>query len=585
MAVTSGTQGVRAYTSLKLAASDYTDGIITLQKNDTSTVTVRKNMILDLAGYNVNGFVTVSGGTLYCFDSETDDYDNNYGKIINVTGNVAPVQSVEVWNGNPYMMVKENNGKGYSFHRFDLGVHTMTLRPEVNGVSEPGLYYKSYFYGDEKVRENVASFGVALSVSAMPDANNMETACKYSSYTNFQSGSSGNDGAGVLLKGILKGKNSERQNLYNATVPVYGSAYLQDLEGNFMFGVGVCRSLREQVELIDDQWDTMGEERNGAVALYKNFTAIIDTWEVPNIRDAYYNDDLALTADNQAYCPACKKDVKWTAITQATYGRSRLGALSGTGLHYYLAEDITYTGVDTFVEGPGSYGTLCIHLNGHDFTCTQSQFLFGFGSQSSVMGNGTVYNGKNSGLSGGIIWNTGYTGNVKIHLYGGVYTVTPENTRGSAISIQNNGGVVYIHEGAKVVGSATAPAIYVGTSNLRTSELYMTGVTVEGRIQIKDCAVAKGHSTTIEIDSCAVNAVELGKDVTCTLAGDTVIGKLTVTDGAKFTVGELGTSAMVIVAGDGVVSEANDNMADYLKCFSPFSGKLTIQNNALVAES
>ena len=308
----------------------------------------------------------------------------------------------------------------------------------------------------------------------------------------------------------------------------------------------------------------------------------MEAWNVPNMRMAYYNDDLVFTSDNQAFCPVCRKDVVWTAVTQEANGNTSIPQPMVTGSHYYLAEDITYSGTENFFEGPGSSRTLCIHLNGHNFTGTQSQFLFGFGSRSRIMGNGIVANGKNVAKSGAVIWNTATKTNVNIHLYGGTYTVTADNTKGSAIAIQNNGGEIHIYEGVKVIGSATAPAITVGTSNMRTSELYITGATVEGSIQISDCATAKGFSTTIELTDSAIDAVVLGKDVSFTLAGDTVIDKLTVAEGAKFTVGALGDNAMITVAGDGVVSEANANMNAYLHCFKPFSGKLSIEADALV---
>lgn len=183
---------------------------------------------------------------------------------------------------------------------------------------------------------------------------------------------------------------------------------------------------------------------------------------------------------------------------------------------------------------------------------------------------------------GGVAWNTNTKSGVSIHLYGGTYTVTADNTKGSPIAIQNNGGELHIHEGVKVIGSATAPAIYVGTSSLRTSELYMSGVAVEGKILINDCATDKGFSTTVELDNCTADAVELGKDVSFLLAGDTVIDKLTVATGAKFTVGELTSAAMIIVAGNGVVSEVNTNMSGYLKYFKAYSGEVSVENHVLV---
>jgi hypothetical protein len=135
----------------------------------------------------------------------------------------------------------------------------------------------------------------------------------------------------------------------------------------------------------------------------------------------------------------------------------------------------------------------------------------------------------------------------------------------------------------KVIGSATAPAIYVGISNIRTSQLYIDGATIEGTIMIKDLAVEKGYSTTVVIEDSKVGTVKLGKNVSFTVAGDTVIEKLQVTSGAKLTVGKLEADAMITVAGDGVISEINANMADYLGYFKPVSGKLWIEDNALVA--
>jgi len=582
VAVCEGDRGVLKYESLEEAVNDYTDGTIKLMKDDDSSVHITKDTYIDLNGCDISGELVVDeAATLYCKDSKTDDFtveDDDFGRIIEVYGNVAPWED----ETGSYMVITED--EGVSLHRVELSIEAMTLRPQVNGVYEPGVYYKSYFAGDEKVAEYVDIFGVALSAKEMPNAENMDTKCQYSWYQGFASGEGANDASstGVLLKGIMKDRNSDKQNAKNAAIPVYGRAYIKDIQGNYIFSAGVSRSLQEEVELIDQAWETVGENQSGVIELYKKYRSVMEAWNIPNIRMAYYNNDLVFTSENVAYCPVCEKEVAWTAVTQEANGDTSIPQPTVSGNHYYLAEDITYTGTNNFFEGPGSSRTLCIHLNGHNFTGTQSQFLFGYGSKSRVMGNGIVANGKNTANSGAVIWNTGTTKNVNIHLYGGTYTVTEANTKGSAIAIQNNGGEIHIHEGVKIIGSATAPAIVVGTSNLRTSELYITGATVEGGIKISDCATAKGFSTTIVIDDSQVDTVELGKDVSFTVAGDTVIEKLTVAEGAKFTVGELGSAALITVAGDGVVSEANANMAAYQGCFKPYSGTLTIQNNALV---
>jgi len=289
-AINYGTRGVRAHNTLALAAYYYTDGIIRLVKDDSSAVTLKKDMIVDLAGCDVTGAVTANDGTLYCMDSKTDDYtvaDNDYGMVTNASGNISGVLQGNGWDGDNYMMICEDNG--FSFHRINLEIYAMTLRPEVNGAVEPGVYYKSYFAGDEKVQENMASFGVALSVSEMPDADNMETECKYSSYSNFKSGEGSNDGTGVLLKGIMKEKNSIDRNMKNAVIPVYGRAYVKDCDGNYIFGAGVCRTLQEQVELIDEQWDTLGDDQTAIATLCKKYAAVVTSWKIPNILEAIEN--------------------------------------------------------------------------------------------------------------------------------------------------------------------------------------------------------------------------------------------------------------------------------------------------------
>ena len=93
---------------------------------DASNVTVNRDTIIDLNGHNLDG-VTVTGGTLYCMDSQTADYtvaDGVYGHVTNVTGNVKAAEG--------YLQV------GDSFHAVNLDIYAMTLR-----ASDVGVYYKS----------------------------------------------------------------------------------------------------------------------------------------------------------------------------------------------------------------------------------------------------------------------------------------------------------------------------------------------------------------------------------------------------------------------------------------------------------
>jgi len=163
---TVATIGSTGYDSLQAAIDACSGTAIRLEKDTDEAVSVTKDVCLDLNGYDVTGGVTVTGGTLYVKDSQTDDYtvndDNGYGQLSDVTGTIAAADG--------YMMIAE--GSSYSFHRVDLAIHTMTLRPE-----QAGVYYKSDFAGDEMVAANVARYGIALSIKAVPSAENIKTAC------------------------------------------------------------------------------------------------------------------------------------------------------------------------------------------------------------------------------------------------------------------------------------------------------------------------------------------------------------------------------------------------------------------------
>ena len=311
------------------------------------------------------------------------------------------------------------------------------------------------------------------------------------------------------------------------------------------------------------------------------------------------NANLVFTSGNKAVCGVCKKEVEWTPITMAslaTSGDTAVAYQNVTGLHYYLAEDINYAGeLAYFFQGPTSHRTMCIHLNGHNFTGTsaKTRFLFGNGSRTSVMGNGIVASGYDAANCGGLTWNTNSNDNY-INLYGGTYTVTPANTKGSPIAIQENGGVYNIYKDVKVIGSATAPAIYVGKAQLAKAMLNIEGATIEGNIVIAEAKKAEGSKylsetagiSVVTLKDTKVNGVTLNKNVTFTVAGATVIEKLEIAAGAKITLGELTSGASIAVAANGTFSEASANAAQYVKYFKGCEGYKTpvVKENALFIE-
>ena len=257
--------------------------LVRLNKPIEEAFELAQDLYLDLNGCDITGKVTVAEGkTLYCMDSETDDFtvsDNIYGKLAEVDGDGTvkglPLDSTIAEDA--YFMITEEDG--ISFHRIGLQLTAMSLRAE-----NAGVYYKSAFGGDEMVKELVASYGVALSVVAEPTKENMETDCKYSVFTDFAAGGNNPDTTSTLLKNIMKESNPSLINNRNAQIPIYGRAYLLLKDGTYLFGTSADRSLRQQVEKVNDIFDTLtSTQKENIYSMYKTYRTVMKGWSLTNI--------------------------------------------------------------------------------------------------------------------------------------------------------------------------------------------------------------------------------------------------------------------------------------------------------------
>ena len=249
-------------------------------KDVNAAVTISKDTYIDLNGCSITGKVNVVyGKTLYCWDSETDDYsvsDDKYGKLTNVSGNVAGVPSGLDYTENQYLMIQENGA--FSFHRIDLRLTGMSLRPE-----NAGIYYTSQFAGDQVIARHVKQFGIVMSVKQIPDAGNFTTDCTYSWFDSFNAGSNTSK-TGTLLTGIMRQINPRSINIQNSETQVYGRTYILLTDGTYLFGESSSRSLRTQAEAIDSGWTSLSTtQKNGMIAMYKTYSDVMDAWKIPNL--------------------------------------------------------------------------------------------------------------------------------------------------------------------------------------------------------------------------------------------------------------------------------------------------------------
>ena len=258
--------GETTFATLQEALDAYEGGTIQLQA-DVDSVTVTKNAVIDLNGFDIAS-VKMTSATLKVLDSKTDDYtiaDGDYGKIaFFIGGTVTPAEG--------YIAIGELDG--FAYHKVSLEITDMTLRS-----ADAGVYYKCTFNGDEMVAEQVTSYGVALSVRGTPTIGTLGT--QYSAFTEFTSGA---NTPSTLLKNVLKETNTTAQNNRNADMKVYGRPYIQIGE-RYIYGETVSRSFREQVELADTIWSTLTAEQQTAVQeMYRTFQTEMDTWTIPNIK-------------------------------------------------------------------------------------------------------------------------------------------------------------------------------------------------------------------------------------------------------------------------------------------------------------
>ena len=266
--------GMMYYDSLAEAMENTEfDSTLTLLQDTSESVTVDKDMCLDLNGFSINGTVTVQEGyTLRVCDNQTDDYTVEdgvgYGTVAGVSGNVIPADG--------YLQITED--AGISYHRIYLKLTAVTLR-----CSEAGIYYTAKFCSDEVVAAQVKYYGVALRLNKSPDEAYMQKDAVRSWFTDFTPGAGGNAGSSTLLHNIISSACSTANNTTRAQSGVYARPYVQMKDGRYVFGTGKMRSLMQMVQEADTKWYQLTEaQRNEFDAMYRKHSAVMENWYLPN---------------------------------------------------------------------------------------------------------------------------------------------------------------------------------------------------------------------------------------------------------------------------------------------------------------
>ncbi len=122
-----------------------------LRVDSEISYSMTSDLYIDLKGFDLSGTLITNGYKIYGMDSVTDGYTRTgMGRFSCVDENdeaVVPEAQVRTdisGSVKRYLSILDNYG--YSFHRFYLGITTVSLRP-----GDTGFGYKAVFYGDDMV--------------------------------------------------------------------------------------------------------------------------------------------------------------------------------------------------------------------------------------------------------------------------------------------------------------------------------------------------------------------------------------------------------------------------------------------------
>lgn len=338
----------------------------------TADITLTQDVYLDLNGCDITTLTVNGDYTLYCMDSETDDYTvedgNDYGKIGSVSGNVAAVpagtvSAVEaVVDGDNqsqcgYLMVTDTeDNNAVSFHRVYAEISAMWLRAKTT-IEESGMYYSGVFAGDEVVKENVTYFGVATSVTNLTtdeawtnglkasmeaDAAGTEGARKvlYSSYTTaeFESEKEYKD---TCMYNIMSTEYGPAQNKSRAAMKVYGRAYLMAGD-QVVFGQNTRdHSFKTLTEGLDAYYTTsIHTTYPNIIDMYQNagVTTVMNGWNIPYIKAGAESFEKMLLSRRGTVTDYMQDmmDVQWTLVEDISYNYYYNSSGEATEEAFYL---------------------------------------------------------------------------------------------------------------------------------------------------------------------------------------------------------------------------------------------------------
>lgn len=302
-----------------------------------------------------------------------------------------------------------------------------------------------------------------------------------------------------------------------------------------------------------------------------------------------YTSDIELKfaeGTTDAVCPVCAKMVTWTPIYKdSDYIELPNNASAKT--HFYLAEDVTYTGSYTFFQSLNRTAATCFHLNGHNLTATNAKAFFGSNSRTNIMGSGIVTGHQANASEGAALQINNIVPENGLYVYGGTYKKTANSHKDAAVAcILTSGRTINLYENVTIEATdSVAIRVHMPGSSGKDAELGLYGCTVNGNVELKGAdPSASVRTSTVVFDSCTINGtVDIANNTIVSLEGTPVIDKLTFGDEIRMNIDELKQGASIGLASEGIFTTENKNAVDYVDCFRSLFNYYTIlvKDNAL----
>ncbi len=233
---------------------------VALRADYTGDLSITSDLYLDLAGYSINGTVTVAeGATLYGLDSATDDYEGEYGMITAITGNYALVHGEKLTTETRrYVTIQEADG--ISFHRYYAALTAISLQPDSDALG-----YKATFRGDEQARAAVSGFGFNMWV----EGGQVKTYTTAGSFTDGQV-------LTLRLKNILAANGGEMNISAQAVVKF---SHVDELA----VGSKQTTTMKAVLQTVNAAWEDYSDAQKQAVQTLCGKYDITKSWELNNI--------------------------------------------------------------------------------------------------------------------------------------------------------------------------------------------------------------------------------------------------------------------------------------------------------------